>query len=183
MLPSTLQLTPKSQLNTGNLGKVMNSYVAVVLRQHSHRFLLSQLEQYVKGEELDWLIKADHMTLHLGKANDDTRSMLGKEVVMYVSSYGRVVNRVLAVKVGHAELSERNTPLTAVKDRQLHITISVNLGVDAKSKESNDITHWNSFDPPLILAGVVTEITKEMSLFEQIGKSIDEHHRKSQEMV
>lgn len=120
------------------------TYTAVVLDEPSQAKLKAAFSSVIpKG----WKVICHHMTTNLGTASAAVKPFLGKTVQIRVVSEAADV-RVMAVGV-ECEVPSSN--------QNKHITVAV--GPSGSAKMSNDLKEWIPLNAPLILSGVVEEVT------------------------
>lgn len=120
------------------------TYTAVVLDDASQNRLKEKFGSLVPD---GWKTICHHMTTNLGTATDAVRPFLGKTVEVRVVSEAADL-KVMAVGV-ECEVPSNN--------KNKHVTVAV--GPGGAAKMSNDLTEWVPLDVPIILSGVVEEVT------------------------
>jgi Fungal tRNA ligase phosphodiesterase domain len=122
-------------------------YTALVLDEKSHNKLVSILNSSIPN---GWTIFAHHMTCNLGKPESGpANDYVGKTCEVTVVS-AAADNKVFAVGV------ESDVPSV---NKRKHITVAVNSSQGGKPKMSNDLKSWVTLHPPLVLTGIVKEVS------------------------
>ena len=129
-------------------------YTGILLHTKSRITLLMQMGQLLRrgeydGEELSMNQVAHHVTVSLGYHEDSLMKDTPINTVMdvRVTHWGRIENRVIAVKVDGCFETQNGMP---------HITVALADGV--RPVESNDIEEWTPFKDPFHIEGVMVEL-------------------------
>ncbi len=121
------------------------SYSAVMLDDRSKERLVRKFQSMIPE---GWEIVDDmHMTINMGKINDDALKYLGFPVRISAVSIAMDDKVIAAGVTGFDSKNERP-----------HITIAVNKRNGAKAFMSNNLTRWDRINRPLQLVGVVKEV-------------------------
>jgi hypothetical protein len=123
-------------------------YVAVILTEESRQRLLMHVSHYWK-ENPKFVVYADHMTLHMGKAKESEIPLLDNFANLVVDAVA-YNDLVVAARVSFSDvLSDNPVP---------HITLAVNKEDGGKPVMSNGLTDWEPLKEPIMLRGKVEEV-------------------------
>lgn len=111
-----------------------NSYSAVVLDEESRKLLINNLRKMGKLND-NYEIIAHHMTINLGPLKKELADKLGEKIKLTVHSYAED-DRVKAVGVSGFPSKNKNP----------HITVSVNREIGGRPKHSNELSNWNKIE-------------------------------------
>jgi len=121
------------------------SYSAVVLDERSRKRLIKKFNSIIPE---GWTVIAHHMTINLGEINPEYEKYLGMPIRLTVDDIA-VNDKVMAVGVS-GFYSQNAKP---------HITLAVNKSAGGKPMMSNNLTNWKKINTPLMLTGIVTEVS------------------------
>jgi hypothetical protein len=122
------------------------TYTAVVLDDASQNKLKEAFGSLIPD---GWKTICHHMTTNLGTASDAVKPYLGKTVEVRVVSEAADL-KVMAVGV-ECEVPSKNV--------HKHVTVAVNTKGGGQAKMSNDLKEWVPLEVPIVLSGVVEEVT------------------------
>lgn len=124
-------------------------YTAVVLTPNSIEQLLARFGRIIPT---GWETKAHHMTINMGPATaGPALEFMGQEVELTIVSFS-VDKKFLVMALGvECEVPSVNT--------QKHITLAVNTAKGGKPVMSNSLTKWVKAKNPMVVRGVVQEVT------------------------
>lgn len=121
------------------------TYTAVVLTGESQEALINRFADRLPD---NYFLIAHHMTINMGKAEEDVIPLLGKYTTLTVNGFAMDKN-VAAVRVIPWEVKSKN--------RVPHITLAVNENENAKPVMSNELTDWEDIEP-FQLRGQILEV-------------------------
>lgn len=120
------------------------SYTGIILDAKSHHDILEAMKSFIPD---GWKKYAHHMTINLGPIKE--KEELGKNVSITANEWAKD-DKVIAVGVSGYALKDGRKP---------HVTVAVNIAEGGKPKDSNNLSGWQPISSPLILNGVIQEIT------------------------
>ncbi len=119
-------------------------YTAIVLDEESKNKLKDKFHSFFNE---DWKIICHHMTINMGKASEDIKSVMGQKVELEAVTLA-FDDQVVAVGVSTDVPSDNNIK---------HITIAVNYKNGGKPYLSNKLTNWETI-PTIKLSGTIEEV-------------------------
>lgn len=133
------------------------SYTGIVLDNRSKEKLNLFIKEMKKSKRInipdDWQFSADHVTIDMGQAMDE--SILGTKVNMKVITFSYDENTIaVGVKLDIELEFEKGTP---------HITIAYNALGGARPVMSNKLTAWKPVPKSFMISGVVQEVMQEIT--------------------
>lgn len=127
-------------------------YVAIVLAEESHDKLVDKFG-HLWGSS--WKTYAHHMTVHMGRPNNEEISLIGQYFSFTVDSIAKN-DKVVACGVSKESIDDH--VLVHVVNKRPHITLAVNVREGGKPVMSNQLESWEKIEP-IIVRGRYEEVT------------------------